>query len=182
MPTGRVPDATAPRHPVGHSLGAAAVVNALSAQASKLKIVLLAPALRLAAILQRNLNDRGIPRAVYRGMMGKLEKKYGYSLTKNDPHLLIPRLAAKTLLIHDCEDRAIPYQDSRYLTDRHANIHLQTTVGLGHNKLLYDPEVMVSVLEHLFQETLDKESSAWQRTTLQERRTSPLIHSAVANG
>ena len=136
---------------VGHSLGAAAVVYAQSSYPVHTRSVLLAPALKLAAILERGFIERGIPPAVHKGILRMLEQQYGYDLKIDDPHLLVPKLFSETLVVHDRRDTTIPYADSRYIVEDNPHIRLKTTEGLGHNRLLYDAHVEKSVLKHLFQ-------------------------------
>jgi hypothetical protein len=87
---------------------------------------------------------------VYKGIIGDLEHRYGYDLTRDDPYRLIPQLSSDTLVVHDHRDMIIPYSDSQKVVDANDHIRLQTTEGLGHSQLLFDARVTRWVLDHLF--------------------------------
>jgi pimeloyl-ACP methyl ester carboxylesterase len=58
-----------------------------------------------------------------------------------DPARLAPRLAAPALLIHDREDRIVPWQHGAALARLWPGARLLSTRGLGHRRILEDAQV-----------------------------------------
>lgn len=67
------------------------------------------------------------------------------------------------LVIHDSDDRFIPHREGAELADTWPGGQMITTTGLGHHRILRDPEVIDSAIAFI------SESSA---TTYMERRAS----------
>ena len=54
------------------------------------------------------------------------------------------------LIVHDKDDRTIPYTDSKTLSDNTDNFYLHTTEGLGHKQILKDSAVIDVITTYLF--------------------------------
>jgi pimeloyl-ACP methyl ester carboxylesterase len=134
---------------VGHSVGGAAVIGALSREETAARTVLIAPALDLKSILYGAFEGFGIPGPVYRGVIAGYERRYGYSFERDNPVRLLPRLKKRLLIVHDRSDDTTPYLESRRAADRSGNIRLHTTEGLGHKRILTDPAVVRLVVDYL---------------------------------
>jgi hypothetical protein len=52
------------------------------------------------------------------------------------------------LVVHDTDDREVPYADGRRLAEVFG-ARLITTNGLGHRRILYAPEVIDAVVEFI---------------------------------
>lgn len=133
---------------VAHSLGGSAVINALSKENMAVDTALIAPALRLKEILFNTFNRCGIPDAIFESMIADLERRFGYDLSRDNPHLLIENLRQGLLVIHDQEDPLIPFSDARTAARRHPEFTLISTSGLGHKQILEDPWVIETVAAH----------------------------------
>lgn len=58
--------------------------------------------------------------------------------------------AVPTLLLHDTDDRQVPYRQAELLLAAHADsAELVTTTGLGHNRIVRDDAVRRRILDHL---------------------------------
>jgi len=136
---------------VAHSLGAAAVFNHLAGDGTDVEAVLLAPAMRPGKILRQAFYQHGIPRPVSEKLITDLEQQYGYSLLRHSPHLLAHRITSRVLIIHDRDDRITPYAESRRISEERNQMVLHTTTGLGHKRLLNDPEVVDLVQAYLME-------------------------------
>jgi pimeloyl-ACP methyl ester carboxylesterase len=134
---------------IGHSLGASAVINCQSKDNHPVKIVLLAPALRIGTMLQQTFSRYGISSAVFEGMIRDYEKQYGYSIVKDDPIRLLKDINEKILIVHDTNDRATPYKDVRDAVAANPHIELVTTKGLGHMRLLTEDTIINRALDFL---------------------------------
>jgi hypothetical protein len=53
------------------------------------------------------------------------------------------------LIVHDKDDRTIPYMDSKILSDKKDHIYLHTTEGLGHKRILKDNNVIEVIMTYV---------------------------------
>ncbi|MEN8692126.1 MAG: alpha/beta fold hydrolase [Desulfobacterales bacterium] len=134
---------------VGHSLGAAALVNTIDKEHLSLPAVLIAPPLRLRELLHDILGQWGIPAPVYKTLIAQYEQRFGYNLNHDDPLRLLGRLNAPVLIIHDRDDRIVPFRDSKAAAKNNRHVRLHLTEGLGHKGVLTDPGVAAAALDHL---------------------------------
>ena len=134
---------------IGHSLGAGAVVNALSKERASIPSVLIAPTLKLKEVLYNAFDRYGIPKDLYRHMITNLEHTYGYSLKRDNPVQLLPEVTSPILIVHDRNDRMIPYMDSKSIAESNTAVWLHTTTGLGHKRILQDVAVLRKTLTYL---------------------------------
>ncbi len=139
---------------VAHSFGAAAAVNALAHQNAALEAVLIAPALQLRKTLLVALEQHGIPSRVFEKILAGYEARFGYSLERDDPHRHLGDLRAPVLVIHDRDDPVIPHLDSETLCGRLGQVTLKTTSGLGHRKIMADPNAVHAGVSHLLEGTV----------------------------
>jgi len=123
---------------VAHSMGASAVINALSKENFIPKIVLFAPALSIKEILYDTFGRYGIPERILTQILIRYEKEYHYSIENDNPIALIPKIKSNTLIIHDKFDKSTPYQYSVKAAEMNSKIELFTTEDLGHGRILLD--------------------------------------------
>jgi hypothetical protein len=135
---------------IAHSLGASAVINSLSKDNSPVDVVLIAPALKLKEVLFNVFNQHGVPETVYQNLIAEMEAAYGYDVHQDNPYRLAKRISSKMLIVHDTDDRTIPYLDSKVLAEKKDHVVLHTTHGLGHNRILRDKTVVDVITNHIF--------------------------------
>jgi pimeloyl-ACP methyl ester carboxylesterase len=58
---------------------------------------------------------------------------------------LAPRLRTELLVVHDRDDREVPYEDGEETASRWPGARLVTTTGLGHRRILGDRDVVETV-------------------------------------
>lgn len=145
---------------VAHSFGAAAAVNALARQEKPMKTVLLAPALHLRKTVFDALERHGIPPRVFETIIAAYEARFGYSLERDDPHRLLEKLRSPALVVHDLDDPVIAHADSEALCERFGQVTLKTTSGLGHRRIMSDPDVVEAGVSHLLQDRGDAPAAA----------------------
>lgn len=135
---------------VGHSLGATAGAIALRRHGRPLDFVGIAASANLATLLAGFRQRLGLSETRLDGLRAAFEAQFGadvwqaYSL---DHHL--PQLPGRVLLVHDRDDADAPYANSLYLQFLREDAALQTTRGLGHNRILHDPGVIAAVRDFL---------------------------------
>jgi len=135
---------------VAYSIGGSATINCISKDNPSVDTVLIAPALKLKELLFNTFNYHGVPGVIYRNLVADMERYYGYDVHQDNPDVLAKTISSKMLIVHDKDDRTIPYTDSKTLTDNTDNFYLHTTEGLGHKQILKDSAVIDVITTYLF--------------------------------
>jgi len=127
---------------VAHSLGALATSLALHDGLKLEGVALLAPSVRLEHALITFASKLRLPRRSVAGLRALMERRYGAGVWRA---LETDRLAAgfdvPALIIHDRDDRQIAVGEARRLAAAWRGAELIETSGLGHRRLLDDPQV-----------------------------------------
>jgi hypothetical protein len=134
---------------IAYSIGASATINCISKEKPLLDVVLIAPALKLKEILFNSFNHHGVPKIVYRNLVAEMERYYGYDVYRDNPDVLAKTISTKMLIVHDIDDRTIPYMDTKILSDNSNNVFLHTTKGLGHKRILRDNAVIDVITKYI---------------------------------
>jgi hypothetical protein len=135
---------------IAYSIGASATINCISKEKPLLDVVLIAPALKLKEILFNAFNHHGVPKIVYRNLVAEMERYYGYDVHQDNPDVLVKTISTKMLIVHDKDDRTIPYMDSKILSEKTNHVDLHTTEGLGHKQILRDNAVVNVITAYIF--------------------------------
>ena len=127
---------------VGHSLGAAAGALALAGRRARFeKIVLVSPPADLVGYSRRFARWHWMPEAVRRAMQSAIEERYGVLWENLEVARLAPRLRTPALVIHDRDDRHIPWTQGAHVARLWPGARLMSTDGLGHGRILQDETV-----------------------------------------
>jgi hypothetical protein len=135
---------------IAHSIGASAVINCISKDTPSIDVALIAPALKLKEILFNSFNQHGIPEIVYQDLVAEMEAYYGYDVHQDNPYVLAKTISSKMLIVHDKDDRTIPYLDSKTLAGKTDHVALHTTQGLGHKRILRDKKVVDFITTYIY--------------------------------
>lgn len=132
---------------VGHSLGGAATVFALSRGLPARRAVVLAVPTDLQSWAERFRDALRIPPAVYEQMQANMIRRIGV----NWEDLVIPTLAARVtvpgLVVHCDDDPDVAIAEGEALAAAWPAATLYRTSDLGHRAILRDPEVVAKVVE-----------------------------------
>ena len=151
---------------IAYSIGASAVINCISKEKPSIDAVLIAPALKLKELLFNAFNHHGVPQIVYQSLVAELERYYGYDVHQDNPDVLAKTIASKMLIVHDKDDRTIPYMDSKILSEKTDNVDLHTTEGLGHKRILGDKAVVDFITSYIFNGQLRRDEELIKTITL----------------
>lgn len=134
---------------VGHSLGGAATIFALSRGLAARRAVVMAAPTDLQSWAERFQRVFRLPPPVYERMQENLVRRIG--VTWDD--LVIPSLAAKVtvpgLIVHCDDDPDVAIEEGEHLSAAWPAATLHRTSGLGHRAILRDPGVVRRVVEFL---------------------------------
>ena len=127
---------------VAHSLGGAAAALALAnGKASFKKVVLVSPPSDLVGYSRRFARWYWMPEAVRKGMQAAIEERYGVRWENLEVPRVAPRLSAQALVIHDRDDRLMPWTHGATVARHWPGAKLMSTEGLGHRRILSDERV-----------------------------------------
>jgi pimeloyl-ACP methyl ester carboxylesterase len=128
---------------VAHSIGGAATGLALAwGKAHFRKAVLVSPPSDLLGYSRRFARWHWIPEPVRGAMQAAIEERYGVRWEELELPRVAPRLsAAQALVIHDRDDRLMPWTHGAAVARLWPGARLLSTDGLGHHRILRDEGV-----------------------------------------
>ncbi|HUG38091.1 MAG TPA: alpha/beta fold hydrolase [Candidatus Limnocylindrales bacterium] len=129
---------------IAHSLGATAAVRALYEGLASGAVVLIAPPADLAGPAVWFTEALGFSRAARDGMHRRIEARVGLPWSAFDVATLAPALTAPLLVVHDRDDAEVPWQDGTVITRAWPGAEILMTGGLGHRRILRDPDVVAT--------------------------------------
>ncbi|WP_129785070.1 alpha/beta hydrolase [Promicromonospora panici] len=139
---------------VGHSAGALAAGVALADGVAARRFTSVSGPSAASALADGFFAITGLPRSLRQRFDDVVRRRRfpdvpdiyeRYDLTRRPVPGAVP-----ALLLHDTDDRQVPYRHAERMLAAHADsAELVTTTGLGHNRILRDPAVRRSVLDHL---------------------------------
>ena len=131
---------------VGHSLGGAALVLAQDEHWQARRMVLVAPAADLAGAVGRHLRRLWLGESLRPAFYDGLLRRTGQKIEALDIHRRLPALGQPALIVHDLDDKEIPWSEGEHYAHCWPGARLLTTQGLGHRRLLDDPETVAAAL------------------------------------
>ena len=131
---------------VGHSMGGVAGALALARGLAAERIALLGAPSDPTEIFAAFLDRIGLPRHLFPAIWEKFEAEYGFD--SNELPVRPPEHAPATpvLVVHDRDDREVPYASADRIVRAWPSATLVATSGLGHRRLLRDPDVIRRVV------------------------------------
>jgi pimeloyl-ACP methyl ester carboxylesterase len=140
---------TGPLHAViGHSMGGAAALYAAAQGLPADRAVVLGAPAAVSDVLRRISRGLGLPARAERLFYGAMERRNGVPNELLDIERLAGSLRQPVLVVHDREDRAVPFADGQRIADATGGLMLATT-GLGHSGILRDPMVAQRIRRYL---------------------------------
>jgi pimeloyl-ACP methyl ester carboxylesterase len=124
---------------IAHSLGAAAAALALANGKIALQsAVLVSPPADMVGYSRRFARWHWMPEPVRRAMQTAIEERYGVLWESLDVRRLAARLEARALVVHDRDDRIVPWTHGAQVARHWPGARLLSTDGLGHGRILED--------------------------------------------
>jgi pimeloyl-ACP methyl ester carboxylesterase len=90
-----------------------------------------------------------MPERMRRSMQSAIEERYGLRWEELELARVAPHLAAPALVIHDRDDRMVPWKQGAALAQQWRGASMITTQGLGHRRILEDDAVTKAAVEFL---------------------------------
>ncbi|SFS18774.1 Alpha/beta hydrolase family protein [Dyella sp. OK004] len=127
---------------VGHSLGGAALALAQSESWLAQRLILIAPAADMEAAAGRFLRFVRLGDHLRGAFLAWHERRTGVQVKELQVHRHLPALGQAGLVVHDLDDRDVPWEEGERYARYWPGARLLTTQGLGHHKVLDAPEVL----------------------------------------
>lgn len=131
---------------IAHSMGAAATAYALGRGLKAERAVLLGAPATMDGAAQRFAQMLGLGTHGLEQMRQKFARRYTISWEELDLRREAPQIRSPVLLVHDKGDLDVPYDESLEIVRAWPTARLMTTDGLGHHRILRDPEVIRQTL------------------------------------
>jgi pimeloyl-ACP methyl ester carboxylesterase len=126
---------------VAHSMGGAATALAIARGLPVRRAVVIGTSLEVDAYARRFARWHGMPERVREAMQAAIEERFGVRWSQLDVAKLAPRLRAPALVIHDRDDRTVPWAEATRFARLWPQARLLLTQGLGHRRILEDEKV-----------------------------------------
>jgi pimeloyl-ACP methyl ester carboxylesterase len=126
---------------VAHSLGAAAVAVACAEGLRVPRLVFFSPPLDFEGFWSRFREMFEVGPALWERMRASAERRLGKPLEQTSPRPHVARLEGALLVFHDEGDREIPLAQGEALARQWRGAAFVRTQGLGHMRILKDPEL-----------------------------------------
>ena len=134
---------------IGHSLGGAAIATAMARGLPAERAVLIAPAADPVDAARRFAGLIGLPHRLFQRMIAAFEAHIGFSFDAFQAHFMAPTIAHPALIVHDVEDREVPWAEGERYARFWPDSRLLSTQGLGHNRIAQDEGVISAALRFL---------------------------------
>jgi pimeloyl-ACP methyl ester carboxylesterase len=134
---------------IAHSLGGAAASVALAHGLQAERVVLIAPAADPQAATERFARAIRLPQRLWRALMDSFERTVGVRFDDLQAHHNAPCIARPALIVHDLEDREVPWAEGERYARYWVDSRLLSTQGLGHNRIAGDAGVISAALRFL---------------------------------
>jgi pimeloyl-ACP methyl ester carboxylesterase len=139
----QVAAAVGPLHGIiAHSMGAPASLLALARHVDVSRAVFLAPPVDLRHFIRAFGQTFGLGDSVMSHFERHIETRFAVSFDDLYAPALARKMTAPLLVVHDEDDREVPWLSGKTMADAWTGAELVTTRGLGHRRLLKDPQVV----------------------------------------
>lgn len=139
---------------IGHSLGGAATALALARGLIAERAVLIAPAADPLAAVERFSRFVWLAGYLGRRMFARFEQSMRFDASELQAHNNAPLIGRPALIVHDVEDREVPWSEGERYARYWHDSRLLSTQGLGHNRIAGDQGVITAALRFLRGETV----------------------------
>ena len=133
---------------VGHSFGGFTALLAVSRGLTADRVVTIGSPASVPEVLRDFLRLIRLPERALPPMIRALEERVQAPLSSFEVGAFAPHIGVPVLVVHDTEDREVPYADGPRLADQ-LGARLLTTSGLGHRRILYAPEVVAAIVDFI---------------------------------
>lgn len=134
---------------IGHSMGGAAISIAMELGAKFERSVLISSPSCMYDVLKAFSQFMGLSETCQRRFIRTVESKVGRPSKELDVGRIFAELQPEALLVHADNDREIPHRAMQTIAGQHPSVRTLTANGLGHRKILRDPNISVVIANYI---------------------------------
>ncbi len=133
-----------------HSFGAMVIARALRDGLQVDRVVCIAPPARLAFLIDSFCGTLRVPARARSDLVRRLELRFGLDIEAQiAADVNAAQLEMPALIIHDQDDRDVPWQQGERLAKAWPGARLMLTRGLGHTRILRNREVIQASVDFI---------------------------------
>jgi pimeloyl-ACP methyl ester carboxylesterase len=134
---------------VGHSMGGASTAVAVGQGLALDAAVFIGTPRNPAGFFGEFATTLALHPSLAEKVRARLEHRFGMSLADFDVTRLVPTAPPPLLVIHDTQDKEVPWENGEAIARQWPGARLLTTQGLGHKRVLHAAEVAEAVAAFL---------------------------------
>lgn len=131
---------------VGHSMGGGVAGLLSSKKLTPSKLVLVAAPASFNEVLRRFADFIGLNKQVHNLFIEHVSAHVKTPISELELLEKAEFIKAHTLIVHDSEDKEIPFSEAESLSERIAFARLLKTTGYGHRRIIQAPDVVEKIL------------------------------------
>jgi pimeloyl-ACP methyl ester carboxylesterase len=136
---------------VAHSFGGAVTTLALERGLDAAAVVLISAPSSVEDVIERFGELAGVRDRAMRAFRDGIERQTGVKIKDVEIFERVAGLRVPALIVHDRDDREVPFHDAERLAGQWRGATLLATSGLGHRRILKDAEVIRRTVEFVAQ-------------------------------
>lgn len=135
---------------ISHSFGGMVLAYAMRHGMAVERVVMISPPADLEFLLDSFAQLLEMPPAVRAVLRRKLEQRFDADLMDRVSTVRnVSTLAVPALILHDEDDASVPWQQGQRVATAWAGARFIKTQGLGHGRILRDPQTLEAVVEFI---------------------------------
>ncbi|TBW25769.1 alpha/beta fold hydrolase [Gramella sp. KN1008] len=139
---------------IGHSLGGMSSLRAIKDGLQTQKLVIIGTANSVTKITKDFAENMNMNREVAKRMKEYLDSKFGQDMDDYSGAISARDVKVHTLIIHDEQDVDVSVKDAYEIHDSLENCQILVTNGLGHRRILGNPEVINKITTFITAQSL----------------------------
>jgi len=140
---------------IAHSFGVPCVLFALQQQAFARRVVAFSAPATLEGLVAKFSGTLALSRRTVQVLRDILVRRFGEDMwTRFSAQHMARSVELPALIIHDRDDRDVPWREGEAVARAWPHARFLRTEGLGHSRILRDPQVIDRVVGFLVQEAL----------------------------
>lgn len=143
---------------VAHSMGAVSTLLASARRPLAERIVSVASPSQISSAFRSFGDALDLDEGVLAALPHAVEDRFALRLEELELSALAERVTVPTLVVHDLDDKDVEYASGERIAKALPNAKLVTTRGLGHRKILRDPQVVAHVVAFVEQGAPERSS------------------------
>lgn len=139
---------------ITHSFGGPCTAIAMQRGLTPERIISISPPATTVGLVEKFCNTLQIPEKVATNLKQRIETTFGRNIWDDLSMVnVVKEITIPGMLIHDSNDKEIPWQESHAIAEAWSNASFIKTSGLGHRRILQDATVVDSAVRFINRES-----------------------------